>query len=105
MNFLMTCYMYPLKEMITISDHLKFCFDNPRGEEEIADVKDALLEGYNSEQGLRLPLYSDEPDATVESFLFEFYTAFSEDDYVESFFQSYRREEILEFMAKMWIIA
>lgn len=105
MNFLTTSYVYPLPEKISLSHHLNFSLDNPRTEDEISTVKDYLFEAYNAERGGRFLLNSYRPDEALESILFDFRDAFNSDEYVAKFFNSYERERIFEFIARMWVIA
>jgi len=106
MEFLLTFYVYPLPEKMVLSKELGFCLDNPRTELEIAFVKDYLLRAYESGYDYRLPVDSEEPIVTLEGILFDFRDNLSsEDRYVAKVFESYSRDEIFEFIAKMWIIA
>jgi len=106
MNFLLTFYIYPLKEKITLSESQRFYLDNPRTEEEISVLKDYLIRAYESGYDLRLPIHSDEESVTIEDLLFGFRDEFSQEDkYVREFFQLYERERVFEFIARMWVVA
>jgi len=105
-NFLTTFYIYPLSEQIILSHHLNFCLDNPRTEDEISTVKDYLLKAYDAEREERFVFQHYQPAETLESILFAFRDKFSSsDEYVARFFDSYDRERIFEFIARMWVIA
>jgi hypothetical protein len=106
MNFLMTFYIYPLPEKLTLSRYLNFYLDNPRTEDEVSTVKDYLLQAYQSEREERFVLHSYKPPEDLESILFEFRDVFAgSDEYVSKFFESYNREQIFEFIARIWVIA
>lgn len=106
MNFLTTSYVYPLLEKITLSRHLDFCLDNPRTPDEILTVKEYLLEAYEVERKERSVLHSYRTVEDLERILFEFRDAFSgADTYIAQVFDSYEREHIFEFIARMWVIA
>jgi hypothetical protein len=106
MDFLLTSYIYPLSEQIILSTHLNFCLDNPRTDSDISAVKRYLIESYDSGQDIRLPVQSDENIITLEDILFKFRDLFSHsDEYVASFFRSYDRDMIFDFIARMWVIA
>ena len=105
MNFLTTFYVYPLPEKIILSRHLDFYLDNPRTEGELSTVKDYLLEAYDAECEGRFLLQSYEPVETLENILIGFRDVFAgSDEYVARFFDSYEREHIFEFIARMWVI-
>jgi hypothetical protein len=100
MDFLTTLYIYPLSEKIPLSRHFNFNLDNPRTPDEILTVKRYLLKEFESKPDDTIPV------DTFEEILFEFRDAFSTSDpYVASFFEQYKREEIIEFIARMWVIA
>jgi Apea-like HEPN len=100
MDFLTTLYIYPLSEKIPLSRHFNFSLDNPRTPDEILTLKRYLLREFEAKPDDTIPV------DTFEQILFEFRDAFSASDpYVASFFEQYKREEIIEFIAKMWVIA
>lgn len=106
MEFLITQYIYPLQEKLILSQHLGFWLDNPRTELEISAVSDYLLRAYESGYDYKFPIYSDEQIITVEDILFGFRDALSNSDpYLEKIFRTYDRENVFEFLAKMWVIA
>lgn len=105
MEFLLTRYIYPIPNRITLSKRLGFCLDNPRTEFEISVVKDYLMRAYESGYDYKFPPYSDEPILSLEYILLKFRDKFSgEDQYIAKLFQSYERENIFEFIAGIWII-
>jgi hypothetical protein len=106
MEFLITQYIYPLAEKVTLSGPLGFWLDNPQTELEISVVEDYLRRAYESGYDYRLPACSDEPIVTIEGALMRFRDALSsEDDYVSRVFDTYSREHIFAFLARMWVIA
>jgi len=105
MNFLITFYIYPLVKPIIVSDFLGFSLDNPRDSDEVSFVKRFLLDAYEG-GGLKFPIDSDEDIVTLESILERFFNNFSVvDDYVKETFSTYDREQIFDFIAKIWVIA
>jgi hypothetical protein len=106
MEFLITQYIYPLAERLPLSRRLGFWLDNPRTELEISVVEDYLMRAYESGYDYKLPVSSDEPIVTIEDTLLRFYNSLShEDEYVSRFFETYTREGIFTFLARMWVIA
>jgi hypothetical protein len=73
MRFLYTCYYYPLREPIPLSHHLGFYLDNPRTEQEIADVTESLLRLRDADESY-FPLIAQSEDDIdrVEWYLFRF---------------------------------
>lgn len=106
MNFLITSFIYPFPEPILLSKHLKFYLDNPRTDEEVAYVKELLLNAYESRESYRFPVHSEEPVITLEQILFDFREGWAGvDEYVANHFKSYGREAVFDFIAKMWVVA
>jgi len=106
MNFLTTCYVYPLVEKICISKSLNAYLDNPRTEEEVSAVKEYIEKAYSIDTAFRFPPYSDEDILTLESFILDFRQFYSDrDPYVSKFCASYMRETLFDFLARMWIVA
>lgn len=106
MEFLITQYIYPLQDKVVLSKNLGFWLDNPRTELEISAVSDYLLRAYESGYDYKFPVYSDEPIITIEGILFDFRDALSNSDAsLEKVFRMYDRENVFEFLAKMWVIA
>lgn len=108
MNFLMTCYIYPLSEKIILSQQLKFYLDNPRTEEEISLVKHFLLKGYelNQSEHPYFPKSYTDDYVTLEGAISDFRNAFSNlDEYIAEFFEAHENEDALDIFAKMWVIA
>jgi hypothetical protein len=105
MNFLTTFYVYPLPEKIILSRHLDFYLDNPRTEDEISTIRDYLREAYDAGREGRGLFQSYEPVETLENILIGFRDVFAgSDGYVASFFDTYERESIFEFIARMWVV-
>ncbi len=106
MNFLMTGYIFPLSEKIELSNKLNLYLDNPRTEKEVEVVRDYIEAAYSIESAWRFPVHSDLDIVTLEGFIEGFCQNFSQrDSYIEEFCRSYSRDNIYEFMAKMWIVA
>ena len=81
MEFLLTFFIYPLQEPLTLSKQLGFTLDNPRTDDEIEMVKEYLLRAYESGYDYTLPIHSKEDIVTVESILIIFRNALSEKDH------------------------
>jgi DNA-directed RNA polymerase subunit N (RpoN/RPB10) len=106
MEFLLTSYIYPLKEPIVLSHHLGFSLDNPRTKLEVKVVKDYLLRAYESGYDYKFPVHSDERIITIEGILEDFRNTLSSNDLVVAeTFAHYNREHIFDFLASLWMIA
>lgn len=106
MEFLLTFFIYPLQEPLTLSSQLGFNLDNPRTDDEIETVKEYLLRAYESGYDYKFPIYSEEAIVTLESILHAFRDGVSEEDsYLKDKFYQYERESIFDFLASIWIIA
>lgn len=106
MEFLLTSFIYPLQEPLTLSRQLGFSLDNPRTDDEIKTVKEYLLRAYDSRYDYKFPIYSEEDIVTLESILSTFRDATSEEDpYLKDKFSQYERENIFDFLASIWIVA
>jgi len=104
-NFLLTGYFYPLSGPITLSDSLRFVFDNPRTDKETEYVKRFITDQYDSGLVSVLPLYSKDDIATLETVVKSFRDAYSkEDEYVKNFFKGYKRKHLVDYLAKMWCV-
>lgn len=115
MNFILTTYIYPIEIEIQISKRFKFSLDNPRTKEEIQLVTQHLEKSLNSPKELyqdgwnaNLPIFLTEETkgfASVESALFEFEKNYSKiDRYVKKFFEENKDKNLLEKVARMWVI-
>ncbi|MEN3334162.1 MAG: hypothetical protein V7641_3527 [Blastocatellia bacterium] len=106
MNFLLTSYFWPLASPITLSNHLKFSFDNPRTKPELDYARQYLKDLYESKKARPLPIHSEEDIVSLETILVDFRDTFSErDEYIREFLASYKRKNIFSYFAKMWIVA
>ena len=106
MEFLLTSFIYPLQEPLTLSRQLGFSLDNPRTDDEIEAVKEYLLRAYESGYDYKFPIHSEEDIVTLESIINAFRDAISEEDsYMKNKFYQYERENIFDFLASIWIIA
>ena len=106
MNILMTFYAYPLSEKVLISKTLNAYLDNPRTEEEITAVREYIVRSYSKGSAFNFPPYSDEDIVTLDGFIQQFCAVYGEkDSFVSNFCQTYDRENIYDFMARMWIVA
>jgi len=115
MNFILTTYIYPIKKEIPISTKLKFSLDNPRTNEEIEIIKMHLEKSLNSPEEFykdgyyaNLPVFltnETQNFVSIESTLGDFNKNYSKiDSYVKSFFEKNEKSDVLEKLAKMWII-
>lgn len=106
MRFLYTWYYYPLREPIALSHHLGFYLDNPRTKQEIKNVSEFLLKRRADRSYFPLIGQSKDDTGSLEWCLFRFRDKFVElDKYVQKQFASYKREKIVEFIARMLVIA
>lgn len=115
MNFILTTYIYPIDKEIQISKRFNFSLDNPRTEEEIQLVSSYLEKSMNSPSefyqdgwNANLPIHITEETkdyVSVESTLQNFEENYSKaDKYVKKFFKNNKDKNILEKIARMWII-
>ena len=106
MEFLLTSYIYPLKEPLVLSRRFGFSLDNPRTELETEVVKGYLLGAYESGYDYKFPVHSDEPIVTIEGILEDFRNTLSSNDpVVAETFTRYNREHIFDFLASIWVVA
>jgi hypothetical protein len=104
-NFLLTEYFFPMSEPIILSDSLRFTFDNPRTEKEIAYAKKFITNQYDSGLIGVFPPHSKEDIITLELIVKSFRDAYSkENEYVRSFFKGYKRKNLFDYLAKMWCV-
>ncbi|WP_017299377.1 hypothetical protein [Nodosilinea nodulosa] len=105
MNMLMTFYAYPLADKIPISQVLNAYLDNPRTPDEITAVREYIENSYKQNSAFNFPPYSEEDIVTLELFINYFRDRFSsKDPFVKKYYQSYSRDSIYDFMARMWIV-
>lgn len=89
-----------------LSEKLNAYLDNPRTDEEIEAVTGYIRRAYSAESAFRFPEYSDEDIVTLEGIILRFCEGFSDvDPYVKQFCDTYDRDSLYEFMARMWIVA
>jgi len=112
MNFILTKYIHPLKEPLIVSSKLEIVFDNPRNQEEIEMII-TLLKESQLEKEKKTPIIfelSQKAETTgiytLEHALNNFNKKYNtKDEYVGLFFQENQELNILEKLAKMWVIA
>tara|TARA_R110002096_G_scaffold379492_1_gene573525 strand:+ start:96 stop:1295 length:1200 start_codon:yes stop_codon:yes gene_type:complete len=115
MNFILTKYIYPTSEKLVLSEKMNFTLDNPRSKEEIEVVKANLEKSLNSPEEFyeddyyaNLPVYNTDETkdyVTIENTLTEFEKNYGEkDSYVKEFFKKESDSDVIEKLAKMWII-
>lgn len=115
MNFILTKYIYPIKESIILSENMNFVLDNARSEEELKIIRESLEKSLNSPHEFyqddyyaNLPVYNTaetEDFVTIENALNDFKINYSEkDSYVHDFFEEKSKSDVIEILAKMWII-
>jgi hypothetical protein len=101
---LLTLYICPIPERITLSHKLQYFLDNPRTEEEVQAVKDLLVKLHAKYPSV-VPLESNEPIVTITNTISQFYAAFSKDnEYIKSFYDQNKEIDVFEFVARMWIV-
>lgn len=106
MNLLTTFYIYPLSKPIVLSKTLKLFLDNARTDEEVKLVERYLIRSYKDEASLRLPIMSDEPVVTIEDTILRFRDVFAPiDSYVARMFDTYKRDSVFQFLARLWVFA
>ncbi len=100
MNFLLTDYIYPIREKVFLSNNLGICFDNPRTGEEIEAVTEYIRQAYSVESAFQ---YSEKD---INQAIVEFLSQYSqEDDYISKFRDNHSNLSAYEILARMWIVA
>ncbi len=100
MNFLLTAYIYPLKDQIVLSRNLNISLDNPRKEGEVQAVTEYIRQAYTIESAFQ---YSEE---AIRQGLVDFLNEYTEEnEHIREFHDSYGDLGAYELLARMWIIA
>ncbi len=100
MNFLLTNYIYPLRERFPLSANLQLYLDNPRTDREVLAVTEYIRQAYKIESAFQ---YSEE---AINQGLKQFLSEYSrEDEYISDFYKTYGQREPYELLARMWIVA
>lgn len=110
MNFILTQYIYPIKEPIILSKRMNIILDNPRTEEEINRIGRLIQISHEKSEFFRLPPYhKDKRVMSWDYFIKTFIEKFSKnDEYVKEIARTYKSKNfhnVYEFLAKIWIIA
>lgn len=110
MSFCLTNFIHPLKSSIAISEYVGISFDNPRTEEEVALIAEYIRSSYESASLLKFSPYFDNEEEnekyiTLDGIISNLFKKYSSETYESELFRSYDRENIYEFMAKIWVIA
>src|SRR5688572_24857245 len=100
MNFLLTNYIYPIKEKLLLSKNLEIYLDNPRTDKEIKAVTEYIIQAYSVESAFQ---FSEE---IIEQGVREFLDEYSlKDEYVSEFYKTYFNLNQYEVLARMWVVA
>jgi len=100
MNFLITYYIYPIREKFLLSGNLGIYFDNPRTDEEVEAVTEYIHQAYSIESAFQ---YSEK---AINQALQEFLSHYSQkDEYISEFRNAVSELSPYEILAKMWIVA
>jgi hypothetical protein len=100
MNFLLTNYIYPIREKILLSKSLGIYLDNPRTDKEIEAVTKYIYQAYSTESAFQ---FSEEIISDgIEKFLGEYS---KEDEYIDKFYTAHSQTKPYEILARMWIVA
>ncbi len=109
MNFLITDYVYPIKDPICISQKNKFYLDNPKTEKEILFLKNKIKHDHLHVTHFRLPLKADSQTVSITSLLRLIRKGFNDDKYLCEIFNNHfsakSYDKIYEFIARIWVIA
>ncbi|MBX3299159.1 MAG: hypothetical protein KF736_06810 [Acidobacteria bacterium] len=111
MEFVLTTFIFPLKNKVLLSEHFGFYLDNPRTKDEIELIKHFLKKSYHSGEDLKLPPKFKNPEMneqfiTLEKLIKEIREhLYDKDPVVKDFFDAYEKKPIFEFVARMWIVA
>lgn len=98
MNFLLTKYIYPLREPLVLSKHLGIYLDNPRTDDEMTVVawylRDALRGAYQWDDQRLPPVLDDLRRSYADG-----------DEYIKEFWHLQGGEDPIELLARMWVVA
>jgi hypothetical protein len=90
---------------VPLSTELLFSFDNPRTSREIEYLRAILQRAYESEDAYCLPLEKHPEYISVEKMVDEFRTALhGRDPYVQEFFNQNESSDIIDVLARMWVV-
>ena len=107
MSFSLTSYIYPINKELFLSDYLKISLDNPRTKEEVSTVENYLKNSLFS-SGAFPPYYDDESEnkdfVSLDGIINRFIKNYSDNAYIKDFFSEYSKDNVYEFIAKMWVI-
>jgi hypothetical protein len=106
MNFIITRYIYPLKEKVVLSQKLGFHLDNPRTEHEIQLIKEYWEKAYLPLVGNKAFSINGETFFSFEPYLIEFKEKFAvQDEYIAKIFQEYTEKDFFGFLARITVLA
>jgi hypothetical protein len=101
MNFLLTNYIYPMRERLLLSGNLEIYLDNPRTDEEIEAVREYIVQAYSSVESIFQ--FSEEIfEQTMKDLLNKYSQA---DEYIGEFYNNNSHLNQYEILARMWIVA
>ncbi len=106
MNFIISRYIYPLKEKMVLSKSMGFYLDNPRNEQEIQAIKEFWEKTYLSVKENKGFSLKGQTMFSFEPYLMMFKEKFaSQDNYIEKIFQDYDESDFFGFLAKITVLA
>jgi hypothetical protein len=103
MAFTLTKYIYPLKDKITLSQHLRYEIDNPRTEEEILFVKEYISYALQRHYENSKPDYNPMLSAAFAISEWRNYMK-GKDEYVHNYFASNLKTSVEDIISQSWII-
>lgn len=115
MFFLLTNFIYPIEEPISLSEHFGFVFDNVRTDEEIEFVSRLIKNSWDLSQSVdgpefkRMPMEKEVPGydvATFEKMIEKFLRTHKNEETASKQMTSIRgnEEAIIDFYCKNWVI-
>ena len=100
MNFIMTKFVYPLKQKMELFDG--YCFDNPRTPEEIKYVEQFVRKATPFPPNDRLA--GGEGFITIDFIVDNMKTRYANDDYVAEYIDNCKYKDSCYKIASMWVI-
>ena len=105
MNFFVTCYIYPIKKKIVLSQTLGFCLDNPRTTEDIELVKKYWERKYIASAN-KFPIKEKDGDLSLETILLSLRDRFEvSDEYLFGKFKELDFNDFFEALSQITILA
>lgn len=106
MEYIITRYIFPLKEKVILSRSMGFYLDNPRSDKDIQSIREFWEAVYSSIKDNKGFSIREEAFFSFEPYLMMFKEKFApQDEYIERIFQEYDGANFFGFLAKITVLA